>query len=328
MKRRAMLQFMTLGTALPVFGACQSRLEQGARTGVLEGLPPLPATLPAGAVQGGVIIRRRYVDGPFGQMHLHIAQPIAAGAVRQRPMVCFHPTAVSGAYYRDFMLQMAKDRVVVAPDTPGYGRSDSPQEPQSMAALAEAAAAAMDALGLGGSDGAADLLGFHTGVFIATELAIERPDLVHRLVLPGIPYYEPEVQREKYAQYARATPLDDAGTKVRKEWDFWVSRRDPAVPLRRGAQDFVDQLQALDRGWWGYHGVFSYPAQARLPQVRQPVLIPLIADSLQANTEAASRLLPTVRVEDLTDIERSFFYVGAQRLATLCREFLDGDLTG
>lgn len=317
--RRRLLKAMAATPLLPLaLPGCQAPATAPA------GIAPLPNPLPAGIASDGVIIRRQYVDGPFGQIHVHVARPVRAAAVQQRPLVCFHPTAVSGHYYRDLMLRMGRDRLVLAPDTPGYGRSDPPPEPQPMQVLAQSAAAALDALGFGQSGaGAVDMLGFHTGVFLATELAIERPDLVHRLVLPGIPFYEPAVQKDKYAQYAKAVPLDEAGSKVRKEWAFWVEQRDPRTSVRRGAENFADQLQALDRGWWAYHSVFSYPAQKRLPLVQQPVLVPLIADSLQANTLAATRLFANVEVEDMSDITRSFFVVGADRLAGLCRQFLD-----
>jgi pimeloyl-ACP methyl ester carboxylesterase len=325
--RRSILKTLAAAPLLPLaLSGCQGAKQASAVASAAATSPitPLPDLLPAGIASDGVIIRRQYVDGPFGQIHMHVARPVRSAALQRRPLVCFHPTAVSGHYYRDLMLRMGRDRLVIAPDTPGYGRSDPPPEPQSMKVLAQSAAAALDALGFGRrGEGAVDMLGFHTGVFLATELAIERPDLVHRLVLPGIPFYEPAVQKEKYAQYAKAVPFDEAGSKVRKEWAFWVEQRDPRTSVGRGAENFADQLQSLDRGWWAYHSVFSYPAQDRLPLVRQPVLVPLIADSLQLNTLAATALFANVTVEDLTDIQRSFFVVGADRLASLCRRFLD-----
>ena len=75
-------------------------------------------------------------------------------------------------------------RRVMAMDTPGYGRSDPPPEPQPMIELAGTAADALDALGYGANgQGAVDVIGYHTGTFIASELAVIRPDLVRRLVL-------------------------------------------------------------------------------------------------------------------------------------------------
>ena len=58
-----------------------------------------------------------------------------------------------------------------------------------MSGLAGAAADTLEALGYGADgEGAVDVIGYHTGTFIAAELAIVRPDLVRRLVLPGIPF--------------------------------------------------------------------------------------------------------------------------------------------
>ena len=268
-------------------------------------------------------IRRRYVDGRFGQIHLYIAEAVD-GSAANTPLMCFHPTAVSGDFYRDFMLEMSKDRRVMAMDTPGYGRSDPPPEPQPMIELAGTAADALDALGYGANgQGAVDVIGYHTGTFIAAELAVIRPDLVRRLVLPGIPYNVGEKRKEMYEQYARRKELTEDGSNAMEVWRFWVNGRHPGVSLQRGASHFVDHLQSGPYSWWAYHSVFSYPAEARLPLVRQPVLVPNTHGNLQENSRAAAQLLPDVRVAEMPDLSHGVFDVGVDRLAGVSREFLD-----
>ena len=268
-------------------------------------------------------IRRRYVDGRFGQIHLYIAEAVD-GSAANTPLMCFHPTAVSGNFYRDFMLEMSKDRRVMAMDTPGYGRSDPPPEPQPMIELAGTAADALDALGYGANgQGAVDVIGYHTGTFIASELAVIRPDLVRRLVLPGIPYNAGEKRKEMYEQYARRKELTEDGSNAMEVWRFWVNGRHPGVSLQRSASHFVDHLQSGPYSWWAYHSVFSYPAEERLPLVRQPVLVPNTHGNLQENSRAAAQLLPDVRVAEMPDLSHGVFDVGVDRLAGVSREFLD-----
>jgi len=268
-------------------------------------------------------IRRRYVDFRFGQAHVHVAEAFDASA-GNTPLMCFHPTALSGDFYRDFMLEMSADRRVMAMDTPGYGRSDPPPEPQPMSELAGAAADVLDALGYGANGrGAVDLIGYHTGCFIAAELAVVRPDLARRLVLPGIPYRVGEERKEMYNQYARRKELKEDGSNAMEVWRFWVTERHPEVSLQRGASHFVDHLQSGPYSWWAYHSVFSYPAEERLPLVRQPVLVPNTHGNLQENSREAAKLLPDVRVVEMPDLSHGAFDVGVDRLAAVSREFLD-----
>jgi len=283
---------------------------------------PHPASDPssAGAARR---IRRRYVDGRFGQVHVYVAAALDDTSAKT-PLMCFHPTAVSGDFFRDFMLEMSGDRLVMAMDTPGYGRSDPPPEPQPMIELAGTAADALDALGFGANGrGAVDLIGYHTGCFIASELAVIRPDLVRRLVLPGIPFNVGDARKEMYEQYARPSELTEDGTKAMEVWEFWVTGRHPDVSLQRGASHFADHLQSGPYSWWAYHSVFSYPAEERLPLVRQPVLVPNTHGNLQENSRAAAELIADVKVVEMPDLTHGVFDVGVDRLAAVSREFLD-----
>ena len=268
-------------------------------------------------------IRRRYVDGRFGQVHVYVAAALDDTSAKT-PLMCFHPTAVSGDFFRDFMLEMSGDRLVMAMDTPGYGRSDPPPEPQPMIELAGTAADALDALGFGANGrGAVDLIGYHTGCFIASELAVIRPDLVRRLILPGIPFNVGDTRKEMYEQYARPSELTEDGTKAMEVWEFWVTGRHPDVSLQRGASHFADHLQSGPYSWWAYHSVFSYPAEERLPLVRQPVLVPNTHGNLQENSRAAAELIADVKVVEMPDLTHGVFDVGVDRLAAVSREFLD-----
>ena len=301
------------------------------RRQVLRGLLAAPVALawagagaaPESGVAGRSRIRRRYVDGRFGQVHVHTAAAVDGSAART-PLMCFHPTAVSGDFYRDFMLEMSRDRLVMAMDTPGYGRSDPPPGPQPMIELAGTAADALDALGFGaGGRGAVDVIGYHTGCFIASELAVIRPDLVRRLVLPGIPFNVGEKRKEMYERYARPEELTEDGARAMEVWKFWVTDRHPDVSLRRGASHFADQLQSWPYSWWAYHSVFSYPAEERLPLVRQPVLVPNTHGNLQENSRAAAALMADAKVVEMPDLTHGVFDVGVDRLSTVSRAFLD-----
>ena len=70
--------------------------------------------------------KRRFADGPYGPLHFRIAEPLE---VLHPPLMCLHSSPNSGRIYEQVLAQLGGDRIVVAPDTPGFGDSEAPPEP-------------------------------------------------------------------------------------------------------------------------------------------------------------------------------------------------------
>ena len=162
-----------------------------------------------------VAIKKSYVDCRNGQLHVRSA---GEGGV---PLVCFHMSPYSGLHYGLFMAEMAKDRLVIAPDTPGYGGSDSAGDAPAMADFAAAMLDMLDALGLE----KVDLMGFHTGTFVALALADMAPERVRKLVLPGIPYADVEGRQKRLAMFSGDRPYFTEDGYVQKRWDMGLKGR-------------------------------------------------------------------------------------------------------
>jgi pimeloyl-ACP methyl ester carboxylesterase len=75
---------------------------------------------------------------------------------------------------------LARNREVILTDNKGVGLSTG-QAPETVAEMAGDAASLIDALGLEH----VDLFGFSMGGFVAQQIAVDRPELVRRLVLVG-----------------------------------------------------------------------------------------------------------------------------------------------
>lgn len=103
------------------------------------------------------------------------------GAPGARPVVLVHGLVVSSRYMAPLARHLARHRPVHAPDLPGFGHSDRPDEALDTRRLGLALAAWLDARGL--TDVA--LIANSYGCQIATETALARPDLVGRQVLLG-----------------------------------------------------------------------------------------------------------------------------------------------
>ena len=270
-----------------------------------------------------VEFRRQYVDARYGQVHVLVSRPVDT-APTQTPMACFAPNPMAGRYYRLFMAELGRDRIMIAPDYPGLGASDPPPAMPDMAGYAGAMADTLEALGFGGDERRkVDVCGYHTGAFVAMELAASRPDLVNRLLLVGVPYYTGAERERLYAENVIEEPLDESFASLEKWWDFTVTDREAGVSLERGYDNFVDVLQPKYRHHWPYHAVFSYPAGARAEQIAQPVLLLNTHGSLEDNTRAIAPLFADAQLVELPGLHHGVFDVGATELAAQARDFLD-----
>ncbi|MBM3513500.1 MAG: alpha/beta fold hydrolase [Alphaproteobacteria bacterium] len=271
-----------------------------------------------------VATKRGYVNARFGQMHYRSAQP-AAGRGHLTPIVFFHQNPKSGDDFKMLVEAMGRDRLAIAFDTPGYGESYRPPRPPAMADLAGAMADALDGLGFGqGGAGKIDVFGFHTGVLIATELAVTRPDLVRRVILASVPYMKPDEVATRTAAIKRDFRLPEDGSHVMDRWRVVVINRAPGVSVERAAESFLADIRSLDKFWYASHAMFSYPVADRIRQIGQPVLLLAPHEGLLEHTRAAHRdLLPRATLVELPDVKDDVFDTGAAQFASALRAWLD-----
>lgn len=95
------------------------------------------------------------------------------------PVVLVHGFGVSSSYFVPTAERLAVEFCVYAPDLPGHGKSETPQEPCDIPCFADALVGWMDAVGMR----RAALVGNSMGCQIAVETAVRYPDRVDRLVL-------------------------------------------------------------------------------------------------------------------------------------------------
>lgn len=272
---------------------------------------------------GEVTFHKQYVDGSYGQVHVLTSQPVSAELLR-KPMLCLAPNPMAGRYYRLFMQELGQDRLMIAPDYPGLGQSDPPPGAIDMAGYADAMAEVLDALGYGKKENAkVDVCGYHTGAMVAIELAVRRPDLVRKLVLAGIPYYDAEARRVEYEKNVVAKILEDDFDSLRGTWEFTVTTREKGVAIERGYDNFVDILLQRYRSHWPYHAVFTYAAEEQAPKVSQSVLILNTHGSLESETRALAPLFRNAELIEIPELHHGVFDVGARQLSEHIRRAID-----
>ncbi len=264
-------------------------------------------------------VRRMYVDGPDGQIHLRIAMPPEPTG---RPLFCFHLSPVSGIVYENWIAEMGRDRLAVAPDTPGYGMSDPPREQPTIGTFAETMGAVMDKLEVE----EADVMGYHTGSKTSVELARQQPERIKHLVLISAPIYtEEDLAKQNAAMGSPDEPQEDGSHLLRQWAGLWRWRGPEQTPadLMRA---FPDHIKGGEKKHWGHAAAFAYTYPPTIPDVTAPILVLNTNDDLVVYTRRISEYLTNGKVLELPNWGHGFLDYHTEETAAFLRPFLDDDV--
>ncbi len=286
--RRQTMFFGLASAGLPLAGAQAATPAKG------------PAT-PAGLAGPAGTLLHSMAPCRFGSIHYRYVKPAAASG--KTPLLCLHASPGSSTNYAKLLPLMGTDRLAVAADNPGYGLSDRPPNPSTIADFAGAMGDLLDALGIE----QVDLIGSHTGSATAVELARQRPNAVRRIILHSALMFTAQDIADYRAKQVGGVPanLEAAANrlpdlwkrfdKVRAElgddlaWQlFWEMNRDP---LHVG---------------WGHEASFNYDFPANFRQLKQPILVLNLQEGLSPITARARGIAPNIEVMDLPWTESPF----------------------
>lgn len=269
-------------------------------------------------------IKRQFVDGPYGQIHVRTSGP---DITSKRPIVFLHMFPQSGRNYETLLPYVGRDRLAVAPDFPGHGESAIPNAPILAEDYASAAWDAIDALGLLESHGTIDLFGIHAGAKLTVALAHQRPEAVHRIMLcAAAVFYKDELEQMK-ALY-KPVPLDEDGTRFTFLWDLLLKNRTEGVTLEMAAIGLAEMLRAGEAYEWGHHAVFDYneifPSHLKALEHEIALLNP--GDDLREYTPRSADYLQNGQLFERPDWNHGFMDLDAENLAQQVTCFMDGGL--
>lgn len=230
----------------------------------------------------------------------------------------------SGRIYERFMKEAATDRLVMAPDYPGFGDSDPPPETPNVTIedYAYSMWRAVDNMGL--ESGQIDLLGYHTGSFVGAEMARQRPDSVTNIVMISAPVFTPEELAAKNKAYTPIA-LDEAGTRFQKMWDAVMFYRPNYVPLEIAAQSFSENLKAGERYFWGHRAAFDYAPKFTqvVSGLSQKIVVMNPKDDLFVETTRIAPFLKNGNVIDYPDWGHGFLDVFSREAAKTIKASLE-----
>lgn len=266
-----------------------------------------------------VRVTRSYVDGTYGQLHYRIAHPDAPASLI--PLYCLHQSPKSGLEFETLMGVAGKQRIVVAPDYPGYGQSDAPpgENLATIPAYADACWQVADALG----HGKISLFGNHTGAKVATAMASSRPENVDRIAMVSAALLTKE-ELAWFSDFFIPIPLDEAGTRFITMWQRIVDRRGPGTTLEMLARSLMMNLLGGEAYEWGHAAAFAYtePFRDALKTLPHPITILNPADDLAECTRRATPLMRNGRVIECPQWGYNFMDVWPQDVSALLARVL------
>lgn len=264
-------------------------------------------------------VRKSYVSGLFGQMHIRLTTPQQDTHV---PVLCLHVSPLSGIVYEDLLARIGTDRVAVAADTPGYGMSDPPHERPSITDYAQAFSHLIDELGFE----TVDLVGYATGSVIATELARLRPEAVRRIALFSAPILNQADRDALGGRFGHAIEAQPDGSHLIPLWKQVHDGRGPGQTPELCMLVFPDHIRAPGaRKPWAPRAAFEFPLDDALSAITQPTVVYNIATEVHDSTARAAQYLRTGPVIDLPDWGHGFLQTRPDDTATLVRRFFDLD---
>lgn len=262
---------------------------------------------------GSVVVRRGFFDGPTGQLHFRRAAPLKA-AGNLTPVVLLHQSPLSGRMFSELLPVLAADRVVYAPDTPGYGESATPAKPPSV----EEYGAALQAF-IADLKEPVDLVGYHTGALLAAHVAARYPASVRRLILISYPLFSPQ----RRAQLSSDTPLAEDGSALLAEWRSTMGVRPPGQSLEQAARIVAEKQRAGTRAGWAMAAIAGYDPASDLRAITRPTLLLRPRDGLWDAGAAAAQMIPDAVLEDAPAWGYGLFDAYPTEVSARLRSFLD-----
>ncbi|MEO0575428.1 MAG: alpha/beta hydrolase [Pseudomonadota bacterium] len=265
-------------------------------------------------------IQRQFVNGRYGQMHVRVSQ---AQKTQDRPLVCLHMFPQSSRSLSAFIAEMATDRMVIAPDFPGYGESDKPTSPIAASDYAASIWDVVDALELHAHDRTIDLFGIHAGAKLAAEFARQRPEAINRIALSSA-----AVLTEEEVSHIRTSlasiPLDVSGTRFQSIWNMLLRNRGNGVTLEMLATTLSEILRGGEQYDWGSRAVFDYNAEFAntLSTLTHPVCLMNPGDDLYAMTPRSMAFLQNGHLCDRPQWGQGFLETKPDEVAAYVRGFL------
>ncbi len=273
----------------------------------------MPSRRPGSAkssATGAPRLRRGYFECRYGQLHVLNAIPSGGGFEEGTPLLCLHPSPLSGRIFEGFLAVAGIGRSVFAPDLPGFGASDPPSTRGGVTEHAAALGDFLDAMRLRHID----LLGQGFGALVAAELAATRPAQARRLVLVSPPPEIVETEPQK-------APAAD-GSHLLEEWRRAAAYSGAGASPQVVTATLVERLRNGTQAAAAAAAERVYPLLPRLAQLSVPLLVLRLRGEVATNNSQGRDLPARARLVELPEHGASLFETAPEAAARAVEAFL------
>jgi pimeloyl-ACP methyl ester carboxylesterase len=211
--------------------------------------------------------RRGYADGPYGLVHF---QDTGGDGM---PVILSHQSPQSSRQFDTVLPEFAKRGIrAIAVDTPGFGMSDVTPFVPRIEDYARAFPPVLDRLNLA----RADFVGHHTGAQVITEVALQFPARVRRLVMHG-PNPMPEEARlealAKAEERERGFVYEPDGSHLMRSFQVRWKMYGPGGNSELTTRVIAEKFIGYGPFWYGHAASYSYDHAAAIGKLRHPTMI-------------------------------------------------------
>ncbi len=225
-----------------------------------------PHALRAGELETTYLPRRGYADGPWGQVHY---RDTGSG----RPLVLIHQAPQSSKQFTNLYEPLHQRGIrAIGIDLPGFGESDPMAFVPTIEDWAAVVPAVLDRLDIV----RADIAGHHTGAMVATEVALQFPDRVRRVVLNG-PFPMDAERRQRLLdgmgkqEVEFEYPAD--GSHLSDTFDIRFELYGDGADPKTITRYTIDKYAGYAPFWTGHHAAFIYDHTASIERLEHPTMI-------------------------------------------------------
>ncbi len=237
--------------------------------------------------------RRGYADGPYGQIHF---RDTGSGA----PLVlCPQAPQTSRQFTNVYQPLHRRGIRAIGVDSPGFGESDPIPFVPTVEDWAAAVPAVLDHLSIA----QADVLGHHTGGMVATEVALQFPERVRRLIING-PLPMSDEERKNFLEYCEEQEIGfvygDDGRHLQQAFAVRYGMYGPGADPKTITRYTVEQFQGYAPFWTGHHAAFIYDHAAAIKKIKHPTMILTnTGDQIYENAKQAKQMRPDFAYTEL-----------------------------
>ena len=213
------------------------------------------------------MITKGYANTPLGQIHFRTTGKLTGD---QTPIVMLHQTASSSAMWEKVITHIDGALPTIAFDTPGFGNSFDPEGYLSIGELSEVIVHACDDLGID----AFHLLGHHTGVCLAAEIAVAHPSRTQSVMMIGPVPLTAEEREEFRTHFSTPFSPDELGGYLTNTWNYLQDLGGTeAMPLDLMHREVLDTVRAHQGRFLTYSAVWDQDFTALFEQIDAPLLL-------------------------------------------------------